>query len=374
MQHEITEKQNLLNEDGSLNEAGFSKRHIQVYNRNHIKAHPMRIKEWDYYYIGNDDFGVALTIADNAYMGLDSISLLKFTGGEPWEKTTSPMSLMTLGKKHLPASTLEGNAVSRGKRHLLSFEHRGDIRKLSFYMEKFNGKKAIEGDITLYCPDMESMVIATPFDGDPKAFYYNQKINCMPAEGIVRYDGEEYLFDAKDSFGVLDWGRGVWTKVNTWFWSSASGRLTSANACIDGVPVKDTDDATSLANTFGWNLGYGFGDTSKAGEDMLFFEGKAHKLGRVRFDIPAEEGKEVRDDVMGGEDFLSAWTIKDDEGRLDIEFKPVIDRASKTDVKLISSDQHQVFGHCTGKAVLDDGRVIEIKDFMAFAEKVRNEW
>lgn len=32
------------------------------------------MKEWDYYYVGNDHFGVALTIADNSYMELDSIS------------------------------------------------------------------------------------------------------------------------------------------------------------------------------------------------------------------------------------------------------------------------------------------------------------
>ena len=28
----------------------------------------------------------------------------------------------------------------------------------------------------------------------------------------------------------------------------------------------------------------------------------------------------------------------------------------------------------SGKAILDDGREIEIKDFMGFAEKVRNKW
>ena len=36
----------------------------------------MRIKEWDYYYIGNDHFG--LTIADNYYIGLGSVSFLDF--------------------------------------------------------------------------------------------------------------------------------------------------------------------------------------------------------------------------------------------------------------------------------------------------------
>ena len=57
-----------------------------------------------------------------------------------------------------------------------------------------------------------------------------------------------------------------------------------------------------------------------------------------------------------------------------MDFIPVIDRASCTDVKLICSDQHQVFGKFTGKMVLDDGTVIRLKDFMGFAEKVHNKW
>ena len=44
------------------------------------------------------------------------------------------------------------------------------------------------------------------------------------------------------------------------------------------------------------------------------------------------------------------------------------------DVKLLKSDQHQVFGRFTGRAVLDDGREIRVKDFLGFAEKVENKW
>ena len=43
-------------------------------------------------------------------------------------------------------------------------------------------------------------------------------------------------------------------------------------------------------------------------------------------------------------------------------------------MKFIVSHQHQVFGLFSGKAVLDDGRVIEVKDFPGFAEKVENKW
>ena len=142
---------------------------------------------------------------------------------------------------------------------------------------------------------------------------------------------------------VLDWGRGVWTYKNTWYWGSASG-------AVDGVP-------------FGWNIGYGFGNTSAASENMLFYNGKAHKLSQVKFNIPGDEKA-----------FMEPWTFTSDDGRFEMGFRPVLDRASCTDVGLIKSDQHQVFGLFTGKAVLDDGKVIEIKDFPGFAEKVSNKW
>lgn len=57
-----------------------------------------------------------------------------------------------------------------------------------------------------------------------------------------------------------------------------------------------------------------------------------------------------------------------------MDFQPIIDRASKTDVKLICSDQHQVFGLYTGRLVLDDGTVIKVENFLGFAEKVFNKW
>ncbi|MBP5279531.1 MAG: DUF2804 family protein, partial [Erysipelotrichaceae bacterium] len=57
-----------------------------------------------------------------------------------------------------------------------------------------------------------------------------------------------------------------------------------------------------------------------------------------------------------------------------MEFKPVIDRFSNTDFIILGSNQHQVFGRFSGKAILDDGTEVEIKDFMGFAEKVRNKW
>ena len=342
MQHEITRAIPLLNDAGNLTEPGYAKKLLPVYRRKDIKASALRIKEWDYYCVNNGRFALCLTIADNGYMGLDSISLLDFEAG--WEITNSPMSVMPLGKVGLPESSAVGNVCHGNKKYSISFENDGSGRRiLTASMENFGPEGALVASVELFDEPEESMVICTPFN-KPAHFYYNQKINCMRAKGEVRYGGKLYQFEPEDSFAVLDWGRGVWTYHNTWYWGSASYKLENGES-------------------FGWNIGYGFGDCSAASENMLFYKGKAHKLSQVKFHIPGDE-----------KDFLAPWAFTSDDGRFEMDFSPVMDRASCTDVKLIKSDQHQVFGLFTGKAVLDDGTVIEVRDFPGFAEKVENKW
>ena len=74
MQCRITEPGPLLDGQGKLAETGYATRLIRQYDRKQVKAPSLRLKEWDYYYIGNDCFGLALTVADNGYMSMDSIS------------------------------------------------------------------------------------------------------------------------------------------------------------------------------------------------------------------------------------------------------------------------------------------------------------
>ena len=343
MQYEITEAIPLLDEQGNLTRAGFARRLLPVYDRKKVRGGLTRLKEWDYYYAGNDRFGVALTVADNSYMGLDSISFLSFEG-EPWEVTKSPMSVFPMGRTGLPSTSAAGVTASSGRKHALLFQAADGQRNLTAHMDRFRGQEPIDVHLTLTDEPEESMVICTPFP-KPGHFYFNQKINCMRAQGTVRIGDDLYLFNPGDSFAVLDWGRGVWTYHNTWYWGSASG-------LVDGAD-------------FGFNIGYGFGDTSAATENMLFYEGKAHKLSKVDFGIPLRNGKEC---------WMRAWSMTSDDGRFEMEFVPVLDRASCTDVKLIKSDQHQVFGRFTGTAVLDDGTRLEVKDLMGFAEKVENKW
>ena len=347
MQHKLSHGK-LLSEKGHLCEAGYATSLVKTYRRADIKAPALHIKEWDYYLIYNDRFAIALTMDDNAYMSMLSASFIDFT--VPGETTVSPIGVMPMGKVNLPASSAAG--VSKwsipDKKHPADFTFavENGTRKLQCKMENFKGGKPFVCDIVLTEEPRDSMVIATPFPGAPKAFYYNQKIVGMRASGSVSVDGKLYTLDPKDTFGLLDWGRGVWTYENTWYWGAGHGE-------VDGHVV-------------GFNIGYGFGDTSAASENMVFVDGVAHKLEGVTFNIPKT--------ADGKDDFLKPWTFTSTDGRFEMDFVPIIDRASCTDVKLICSDQHQVFGKFTGTMILDDGTPIHLKDFVGFAEKVHNKW
>ena len=94
--HEVVTKQPLLKEDGSLREPGWSKSLVQTYDRKQIKAPRMRIKEWDYYLVLNEDFAGAFTLSDDGYIGLQSVSLLNFKEG--WEHTETILNAFPMGK------------------------------------------------------------------------------------------------------------------------------------------------------------------------------------------------------------------------------------------------------------------------------------
>lgn len=339
--HEVINSQPLLNSDGSLREPGWSKHLVQQYDKTAIKKRKTRIKEWDYYYIMShkNNICVCLTVSDLGYLELESVSFLDFS--VPREHTQGNMAPFPMGKLNMPCTSVIGDVSVRNSKLAIDYIVKDNKRHIRCDFPSFDHGRGIKINITLdNDPSDDTMVIATPWAEDKKAFYYNQKINCMPASGQVEYDGRIYEFDPATDFGGLDWGRGVWTYDNVWYWGSGSGT-------VDG-------------HRFGFNIGYGFGDTSAASENVIFYDGVAHKFDDIVFNI--------------SENFTDKWTFVSSDGRFDMEFEPIIDRNDFTSAVIIVTDQHQVFGKMSGKAVLDDGTVIELKDFLCFAEKVHNKY
>jgi len=337
---EIVEPRDLLDERGWLAVRGWARRPVLRYERSRVRASWWRIKEWDYYCVLCGGYGFALTCADLGYLGLVSAVWLDFE--ERCFHQENRLVLLPRGSMGLPESSEEGDVVYEDGRVRMRFLKRGAERRLLVDWPGFRGGGGLSVDVKLYeDPGADSMVIVVPFR-KPKQFYYNRKVNCMPAEGVAVIGGEEKRFGGRDCFGVLDWGRGVWPYGCEWYWGSLSTRLE------DG-------------RTFGLNMGYGFGDTSAATENMVFVDGRSHKLDRVMFHFDRR-------------DYLKPWRFTSNDGRLEATMQPILDRCSKTSLLVVKSAQHQVFGRFTGRAVLDDGSEVNFKDALGFAEYVVNRW
>ena len=340
MQHMLS-KGPLLDEKGNLSEAGYAFSLVKEYERQKIKARKSRIKEWDYYFINDNEYGVALTIDDNSYMGMASVSVLDFKNKV--EFTKSYIKWFTNGKVGFPSSSENGDVSIKDKNYSMFFKNENGKRHLVCSLKNLTKGKDFECDIYLEPTNKGSMVIATPFK-KKKHFYYNQKINLLKANGFFRFGELVHKMDEK-SLGVLDWGRGVWTYKNTWYWSSL-------NAHYEG-------------HNIGFNLGYGFGDTSNASENMFFFDDEAYKLEDVVFNIPKNK--------KGKLSFMDDWKFNSKNEDIDLSFHPIIDRYANTNALIIQSKQHQVFGYFSG-TIMIKGQKYTFENLLGFAEMVTNRW
>ena len=186
------------------------------------------------------------------------------------------------GMSSLPRNSTEGDSRFDNGRVQVAFEHHQEGRHIQVNWPDFGGQSLSATIDLALTTDHESTVIVIPI-GD-RRFYYNRKVNCMPATGNIQVGTQTIDLKPDTCLGTLDWGRGVWDYNSFWVWASASGFLA------DG-------------RTVGLNMGFGFGDTSAANENTLLLEGRIHKLGEVEF-------------AYDNQDFKRPWMMTSPDGRV----------------------------------------------------------
>jgi len=346
MQREITQSGALLDPQGRLTQVGWSRFPLRDCNLERVAFYspplsllqPLRVKRWDYYAVFTPRRFFSATIADLGYAGNIFVYTLDFSTGVLHEEgLVIPLSKGIT----LPRNSTEGESHFEDARARLSFRVTPTGRQVSVAWPAFDQGKGITAEFSLHCPPThESMTIVIPIG--QKRFYYNRKINGLPAGGFIQYGDEREELNPNESLGSLDWGRGVWEYSSFWNWASASGFLP------DG-------------RTVGLNLGCGFGDLSAATENCLILQGRIHKLDQVKFAYDAH-------------DYMRPWKFTDAEGRLDLDFAPFKDRTARTELVVITSEVHQIFGRYSGRVVADDGETIRLDGLVGFAEEHHARW
>jgi hypothetical protein len=344
-QHEILDALPLLDAQGRLVQVGWARAPLLDCNLEQVTFYPrplrflqrLRVKRWDYYGITTPDRYFSVTLADLGYAGQAFVYTVDFATGRYHEET---LTIPPGGGIVLPRNSTAGESRYDNGKVRLNFRVTPDARQLAVTWPDFGGQP-LRAEISFaVTPAHESTVVVIPIRGN--RFYYNRKINCLPATGWLQIGDARTEISPATCLGNLDWGRGVWEYRAFWVWASASGFLA------DG-------------RTLGLNLGFGFGDTSAATENTLILNGRVHKLAQVEFSYNAQN-------------FMQPWRMIVPDGRLDLTFTPFVERVATTNLLLIASKVHQMFGRYTGYAVADDGERIAIDGLIGFAEEHHARW
>ncbi len=333
----------LLDAQGNLIQTGWARQPLLDCNLENARFYALRplqrfrIKRWDYYGITTGTCYFSATLAHLGYAGLAFVYIVDFAREDYHEETLT----IPLGRGiALPRNSTEGESAFDNGKVRISFQAASEARRLSVVWPGFGGGH-LEAEAILQLPrSHESVDIVIPIGN--KRFYHNRKVNCMPAEGWIEWGERRETLHPELSLGNMDWGRGVWQYGSFWVWASASGFLE------DG-------------RTVGLNMGYGFGDTSAATENALIVNGQVHKLGSIDFSYASK-------------DFMRPWRMVAADGRLDLEFTPFLERVARSNLLLIFSEVHQMFGRYVGTVQLDDGEAVYLNGLIGFAEEHHARW
>lgn len=334
MQKQITEKSILLNKNGTLLTKGYATKMLVEYNREQVKKFPLKLKEWIFYQFIKDHYAVQLTIGHVSYVCSVTATVIDLDTGKKWEiNSMRPLYVPKLDRDP------EGETVNeyKAKDFYMSFTVSKTQRVLYF---KGKNKQFADVEIKIVADndvDNEKMVIATPFDKKTQ-FYLNYKENYYHATGFARFD--DFELDLDGATGLVDWGRGVWPYRHEWFWGNMSTN-------IDGV-------------SFGFNIGWGFGDLSNATENMYFVNKKAYKVGTLNVE---------RDQV----NHSAPWHLWDDEQTIELHFSPIYDNYTFNKLVVVDTHCDQVYGTFDGWVQTEKGK-LKIENQLAFIEHAVNKW
>jgi hypothetical protein len=332
---EITTPTRLCNDQGRLNPdaLGWSRRPLHICN---LRGHFPRKKKWDYWCITGDKFLFSTTIAHVDYLALGSAYFLEYDSGRFAELNAARF----LARGPEMPETVGGTIHYNYGEPTLAFDSHENGLVITARADNFNGKPLdamIEIDRR---PNHETLNVVVPWD--ETTFQFTSKQHCLSARGSIRWGDETFEFTNGSTFACLDYGRGIWPYSTSWNWASFSGR--------------------SGKDVVGLNMGAKWTDGTGMNENGILLNGRLSK---------------VFDDVIfsyDDRDFMRPWKMKtENSNAIDLEFIPFYEKISNTNLFIIRSNVHQMFGHYRGVLRVDN-KDIPIENIIGWAEEHHARW
>jgi hypothetical protein len=337
-QNEIQGTVSVLDDAGVPQNFGWSRRPDFFYDSALVWAPRRRFSESDRYMVFNPTHTVIFEVRDDGYLGYMRMSVI--TLKDKKRSTQGFQSFLPLGAYEMPSASGSGPVRYRRKKLILDFvPMEGGARIIKADIPQFGRSRRLRGELVLTEPPLaESLVYNLPWKKDKNAFRYSRCSPWYTVEGVIQFGNTEIIFSKGNSWGILDWNRGIRPRADLRYWAAACG--------------------STGGQLVGFTLGHGLIDSSAATENAFFVDGRLHKLDQVSFSKPSSG-------------WLSPWHFTGTDQRLDMVFTPHQGRIDRRQMLFYSMSRHQVYGSFSGRVILDDGAELDFHNIAGFAERCK---
>lgn len=335
---EITSPTNLCDKTGQLSLAsvGWGR---QPYIRSNLSGSFLRKKKWNYWCVTSPDMLFSATISHLDYAAVLFVYVLDLKTQKFHEKTT----LIPLGIGCRMPEEVAATVRVDTKEMKIHFEEEGDATLIKVDCPNFSGEnQPLSAEIKVHRPNgHETLNVVVPWS--KSRFQYTSKQSALPAEGVVKWEGGEYKLESGETFGCLDYGRGIWPYRSTWNWAAASGVVAG--------------------KTVGLNFGGQWTDGTGQTENGLIVDGKLSKINeKIQWEYDST-------------DYMKPWRLTTEESnQVSLTFIPLFERVAATKAVIIESEVHQMIGTFSGTIRTDTGEEIRIENLLGWAEDHAAKW
>ncbi len=339
-EHEVTDAVDLCLADGRhLNPAARGWSRVPLHRAN-LAGRWGRTKRWDYWGILAGDLVVSSTYADVDYLGLVDVWWADLVTHQEGGRGAAIPGARGV---HLPERPGTEPLRFTGRQlHLEIADDDAGTHLRATWTEKDGTFARLEATVELPAAH-ESLNVVIPWSDTTFQFTSKHQARAAHGELVIGDEVRRFGGDHGDAWGVLDVGRGRWPYRTTWNWGGGAG--WSVDGRVVGLQLGGM-----------WTEGTGFT------ENGVIVDGLLTKIG-VELDWD-----------YSWDDPLQPWTVTAPDGSLDLVLAPRHDKHSRTEVGVLGTEVHQVFGHWSGTAVTDDGHTIRFDGLHGFAEESRSRW
>lgn len=292
-----------------------------------------RLNEWQHYGFITPTHYFGMVIFDAKFMGVSFFYVYDRLTNTQFEHTrqTFGRSIKVAGQVYDDACFLDT------KGYHLRFENQLDqgFHRILIHIDRDRDRLAVKGELIVHedLGAVEPLVQLSPITRT-RPFYTHKA--AVPASGSITVGSQKIVLERSSSMALIDEQKTYYPYFSFWKWGTAAayrddGKILAFNLCRNMI-----DDGEDF------------------NENCFWTDGKISCLTAARFEFG---------------DVLKPWKMKTTDGRLDLSFRPLGERADKINMAgIIRSEFHQPFGLYNGRFQDDRGVIHPIKDFFGLAE------